>query len=72
MQLPDSTGEHQAQEQFDTTRRALTFYNRTGCEFSVTPRLLAWAAVEGNSVRRERCGQKNGGTPWQRMGRECA
>src|SRR5712691_2129672 len=28
MQLPGSTGEHQAQEQFDTTRRALTFYNK--------------------------------------------
>jgi hypothetical protein len=30
-----------------------------------------WAKVEGNSVIRERCSQKNGGTPWQCMGREC-
>ena len=28
MQLPGSTGEHQAQEEFGTTRRALTFYNK--------------------------------------------
>jgi predicted pyridoxine 5'-phosphate oxidase superfamily flavin-nucleotide-binding protein len=28
MQLPGSTGEHQAQEQFATTRRALTFYHK--------------------------------------------
>ncbi len=28
MQLPGSTGEHQAQEAFGTTRRALTFYHK--------------------------------------------
>jgi hypothetical protein len=49
-----------------------SIYHRSGCEFSVTPKLLAWAKVEGNSVIRERCGQKNGGTLWQRMGREYA
>ena len=45
---------------------------RTGCEFSVTPKLLAWAQVEVNRVIRARCGQKNGGTPWQHRERECA
>jgi hypothetical protein len=47
-------------------------FHRTGCEFSVTPKLFAWAKVEGNSVMRERYGQKNGGTPWPRRGQECA
>ena len=47
-------------------------YLRTGCEFSVTPKLLAWAKVYGNRVIGEQCGQKNGGTPWQRRGRACA
>ena len=28
MKLPGSKGEHQAQEAFGTTRRALTFYNK--------------------------------------------
>ena len=26
--------------------------HRTGCEFSVTPKLLAWATMEGNSIIR--------------------
>jgi hypothetical protein len=28
------------------------FFTRTGCEFSVTPKLLAWATMEGNSIIR--------------------
>src|SRR5713101_7984565 len=36
----------------------ILFSNRTGCEFSVTPKLLAWAKVYGNSFIRERCVRK--------------
>jgi hypothetical protein len=54
------------------TYYVLFFIHRTGCEFSVTPKRLAWATVEGNSVIRARCDQQNGGTPWPRRGREWA
>ncbi len=47
-------------------------FSLPGCAFSGTPKLLAWAKVEGTSVIRERCGQKNGETPWQRRGRAYA
>jgi hypothetical protein len=45
---------------------------RTGCEFSVAQKLLAWATVEGNRCIREQYGQKNACDSVAERGRECA
>jgi hypothetical protein len=58
----------QGMVQMGTVRFHIGSADCTGCECSVVQQLLAWATMGHNSAIRQRCRQKNVGTPWESGG----